>query len=52
MAQAIARAQTAGDPGLPRLEAELEHLQREAEAVRELSVARPSIHPNPFHPEP
>ena len=38
--ETIARAQAAGDPALPLLEAELRELQREAEAVRELAVAR------------
>jgi hypothetical protein len=38
--QAIARAQAARDPGLPDLEAELRSLQQEAEAVRELVLAR------------
>ena len=37
----ITRAQATGDPALPRLEAELRELQREAEAVRELAVTRP-----------
>jgi len=37
----IARAQATGDPALPEVEAELRELQREAEAVRELAVARP-----------
>jgi DNA primase len=50
VAQAITQAQTAGDPAPPVLEAELTHLQREAQAVRDLTVARP--HPNPLHPEP
>jgi len=49
-AQAITQAQTAGDPAPPVLEAELTHLQREAQAVRDLTVARP--HSNPLHPEP
>jgi len=38
--ETIARAQATGDPTLPLLEAELRELQREAEAVRELVVAR------------
>jgi DNA primase len=38
--QAIARAQAAGDPAPPDLEAELRSLQQEAEAVRELVLAR------------
>ena len=36
--QAIIEAQATGDPALPQLEAELGQLQREAEAVRELSL--------------
>jgi DNA primase len=40
--RAIAEAQAAGDPSLPVLEAEMESLQREARAVRELSAARPA----------
>jgi hypothetical protein len=38
--QSIARAQAAGDPALPRLESELEGLQREARAIRELLLPR------------
>jgi DNA primase len=38
--ETIARAQATGDPALPRLEAELRELQREAEAVRALAVPR------------
>jgi DNA primase len=38
--QAIARAQATGDPAPPDLEAELRSLQQEAEAVRELVLAR------------
>lgn len=40
VSEAIARAQAAGDPALADLEVELRKLQREAEAVRELVVAR------------
>ena len=36
--QAIIEAQATGDPALPQLQAELGQLQREAEAVRELSL--------------
>ena len=43
--RAIVDAQTAGDPSLPTLEAELDHLQREARAVRELASARPATQP-------
>jgi len=43
--QAITEAQAAGDPSVPRLEAELESLQREARAVRELTAARPAVQP-------
>ena len=39
--EAIAHAQATGDPALPALEAELSELQREAQAVRELALARP-----------
>jgi DNA primase len=42
---AIARAQASGDPTLDALQAELEHLQREARAVRDLVVARPVVEP-------
>ncbi len=57
--QAIVAAQHTGDPALPRLEAELGHLQREAEAVRELSLTpaggqvppeRPPLAPGPLTP--
>jgi DNA primase len=41
VSEAIARAQAIGDPALPAFEAELRQLQREAEAVRELALARP-----------
>jgi DNA primase len=41
VSEAIARAQAMGDPALPVFEAELTQLQREAEAVRELALARP-----------
>jgi DNA primase len=44
--QAIAQAQAAGDPALAALEEELRNLQRdiqrEAEAIRELTLARPA----------
>ena len=43
--RAIVEAQAAGDPSLPTLEAELESLQREAQAVRELASARPATQP-------
>jgi hypothetical protein len=47
MMQAITDAQATGDPALPALEAELRglqrDLQREAEAVRELALARPGL---------
>ncbi len=43
--RAIVEAQAAGDPSLPTLEAELESLQREARAVRELASARPATQP-------
>jgi len=43
--RAIVEAQAAGDPSLPRLEAELESLQREARAVHELASARPATQP-------
>jgi hypothetical protein len=39
---AIAEAQAAGDPALPRLEAELRSLEHQARAVRELSLTRPA----------
>lgn len=41
VSEAIARAQATGDPALPMLEVELRQLQREAQAVRELAIARP-----------
>ena len=45
--QAITEAQATGDPALPALEEELRglqrDLQREAEAVRELALARPGL---------
>ncbi|HEV8437408.1 MAG TPA: DNA primase [Methylomirabilota bacterium] len=41
VSEAIAHAQTTRDPALPALEEELRQLQREAEAVRELALARP-----------
>jgi DNA primase len=47
VARAITEAQAAGDPTLPALEEELRglqrDLQREAEAVRELALARPGL---------
>ena len=43
--RAIVEAQAAGDPCLPTLEAELESLQRQARAVRELASARPATQP-------
>ena len=47
MMQAITDAQATGDPALPELEEELRglqrDLQREAEAVRELALARPGL---------
>jgi hypothetical protein len=47
VARAIIDAQAAGDPALPALEEELRSLQRdlqrEAEAVRELALARPGL---------
>ena len=46
--QAIARAQAAGDPALPRLETELEGLKREARAIRELLLPRSAT--GPGHP--
>ena len=42
--QAIARAQSAGDPEVAVLESELLELQREAQAVRDLAVARSAQH--------
>jgi DNA primase len=44
--ETITRAQATGDPSPPRLEADLRELQREAEAVRELSVTRPETGAN------
>jgi DNA primase len=41
VSEAITRAQSTGDPALAALEAEMRELQREAEAVRELALARP-----------
>jgi hypothetical protein len=41
VSEAITRAQSTSDPALAALEAELRELQREAEAVRELALARP-----------
>jgi DNA primase len=41
VSEAIAHAQTTGDPALPMPEAELRQLEREAKAVRELAIARP-----------
>ena len=41
VSEAIARAQATCDPALPVFEAELRQLQQEAEAVRELALARP-----------
>jgi hypothetical protein len=45
--RAIVEAQASGDPALPALEDELRELQRdlqrEAEAVRELALARPGL---------
>jgi DNA primase len=45
VSEAIARGQATGDPTLSVLEAELRQLQREAEAVRELALARPEPEP-------
>jgi DNA primase len=42
VAQAIARAQAAGDPSLAELEAELRELERQAREVRELAGGRPA----------
>jgi len=39
--ETIARAQATGGPAMPEVDAELRELQREAEAVRDLAVARP-----------
>ena len=41
VSEAIAHAQASGNPPLPALEAELSELQREAEAVRDILLARP-----------
>jgi len=41
VSQAIAQAQASGDPALPRLQAQLSDLQRQAEELRELA-ARPN----------
>jgi DNA primase len=54
--RAIIDAQASGDPALPALEAELRglqrDLQREAEAVRELALARPGLAgPGPADPQ-
>ena len=43
--RAIVDAQTGGDPSQATLDTELESLQREAQAVRELSSARPATQP-------
>ena len=43
--ETIARAQATGGPVMPEVEAELRELQREAEAMRELAVARPEPEP-------
>ncbi|OGK86013.1 MAG: DNA primase [Candidatus Rokubacteria bacterium GWC2_70_24] len=48
--QAIIEAQATGDPALPQLEAELGQLQREAEAVRELSLTPAAGPPAPGRP--
>jgi len=48
--QAIIEAQATGDPALPQLQAELGQLQREAEAVRELSLTPASGPPAPGRP--
>ena len=48
--QAIIEAQATGDPALPQLEAELGQLQREAEAVRELSLTPTAGPPTPGRP--
>ncbi|MDP2626836.1 MAG: DNA primase [Candidatus Rokubacteria bacterium] len=48
--QAIIEAQATGDPTLPQLEAELGQLQREAEAVRELSLTPAAGPPAPGRP--
>jgi DNA primase len=45
VSEAIARAQATGDPAVTTLQTELRELQREAEAVRELAVARPDPEP-------
>ena len=48
--QAIIEAQATGDPALPQLQAELGQLQREAEAVRELSLTPAAGPPGPGRP--
>ena len=48
--QAIIEAQATGDPALPQLQAELGQLQREAEAVRELSLTPAAGPPAPGRP--
>ena len=48
--QAIIEAQATGDPALPQLQAELGQLQREAEAVRELSLTPTAGPPTPGRP--
>jgi hypothetical protein len=47
VSEAIAHAQATGDPARPALEGELSELQREAEAVRELALARPEPEARP-----
>jgi DNA primase len=47
VSQSIARAQATGDPAPPGLATELDDLQREARAVRELSLGRPGGQPQP-----
>ena len=42
VSQAIAEAQGTGDPARPAVEVDLRRLQQEAEAVRELALARPA----------
>ena len=48
--QAIIEAQATGDPALAQLEGELGQLQREAEAVRELSLTPTAGPPTPGRP--
>ncbi|OGK86829.1 MAG: DNA primase [Candidatus Rokubacteria bacterium GWC2_70_16] len=48
--QAIVEAQATGDPSLPQLETELGRLQREAQEVRELSLAPAAGQPAPGRP--